>query len=124
MQDAFRAIARRLKTEAPTSRLSARLPEGYGNADDDLLRWVERPELRAIAQHETRGHMASDLGRYLFASVFGAVHGYSPKADDYPLAMSPDHRNWHSGAFNDRFRVQLADQASTTVTSHISKDGH
>ena len=124
MQDAFRAIAQRLKTEAPTSRLSARLPDGYGNADDDLLRWVERPELRAIAQHETRGHMASDLGRYLFASVFGAVHGYSPKADDYPLAMSPDHRNWHSGAFNDRFRVQLADQASTTVTSHISKDGH
>jgi len=68
--------------------------------------------------------MASDLGRYLFASVFGAEHGYSPKADDYPLALSPDHRNWHSGAFNDRFRVQLAYQASTTITSHISKDGH
>lgn len=34
------------------------------------------------------------------------------------------HRNWHSGAFKDRFRVQLADDALTTVTSHISKYGH
>lgn len=68
--------------------------------------------------------MASDLGRYLFAAVFGTVRGYSPKAADFPLLLSPDHRNWHSGVFNDRFRVQLADAASTTVTSHISKDGH
>ncbi len=69
-------------------------------------------------------HMKSDLGRYLFAAVFGSVRGYSPKAADFPLELSPDHRNWHSGVFNDRFRVQLADEASTTVTSHISKDGH
>jgi DNA (cytosine-5)-methyltransferase 1 len=68
--------------------------------------------------------MVSDLGRYLFAAVFGDVRGYSPKAGDFPPALSPDHRNWHSGVFNDRFRVQLFDEASTTVTSHISKDGH
>ncbi len=124
LRTAFSTIARRLKTEAPPSRMSATLPDGYGTANDDLLRWVERPELRAIAQHETRGHMASDLGRYLFASVFGDVRRYSPKADQFPLALSPDHRNWHSGVFSDRFRVQLAHEASTTVTSHISKDGH
>ena len=80
--------------------------------------------MRAIAQHETRGHMTSDLGRYLFAAMFGSVRGYSPKAPDFPIALSPDHRNWNSGVFSDRFRVQLADAAATTVTSHISKDGH
>ena len=105
-------------------RSSKTLPLAYGKSNDDLLHWLERPELTAIAQHETRAHMSSDLGRYLFAAVFGATNGYSPKAEDFPLALCPDHDNWHSGVFNDRFRVQLAGEASTTVTSHISKDGH
>jgi DNA (cytosine-5)-methyltransferase 1 len=124
LREAFSTVARRMKDDAPSSRSASSLPEGYGTSNDDLLSWLERPELRAIAQHETRGHMASDLGRYLFASVFGAVRGYSPKAGDFPLVLSPDHRSWHSGVFNDRFRVQLAEEAATTVTSHISKDGH
>lgn len=122
--EAFRNVSERVRENSPTIRAASRLPDGYGTSSDDLLQWIERPELRAIAQHETRGHMASDLGRYLFSAVFGTVHGYSPKAADFPLVLSPDHRNWHSGVFNDRFRVQLADEASTTVTSHISKDGH
>jgi DNA (cytosine-5)-methyltransferase 1 len=122
--DAFMSVAKQLKHCAPKLRATTQLPDGYGSSNDALLQWIERPELGAIAQHETRGHMASDLGRYLFAAVFGCVRGYSPKAADFPLMLSPDHRNWHSGIFNDRFRVQLAGQASTTVTSHISKDGH
>ena len=120
----FSSVGRRIAKEAPVSRKDTRLPDGYGDSNDEMLNWLERPNLHAIAQHETRGHMASDLGRYLFASVFGAARGYSPKAADFPLVLSPDHRNWHSGVFNDRFRVQLADEASTTITSHISKDGH
>ena len=122
--EAFLSASERIKNNAPTVRAATQLPDGYGTSNDELLQWIERPELRAITQHETRGHMASDLGRYLFAAVFGTVRGYSPKATDFPLVLSPDHRNWHSGVFNDRFRVQLANEASTTVTSHISKDGH
>lgn len=124
IREAFLSVSKRVKDNAPTNRAATWLPDGYGTSNNDLLQWIERPELRAIAQHETRGHMPSDLGRYLFAAVFGAVRGYSPKVADFPLLLSPNHRNWHSGVFNDRFRVQLADAAATTVTSHISKDGH
>lgn len=124
IRDAFLSVTKR-QIEGPSILRSASLlPAAYGTSNDDLLSWIERSDLRAIAQHETRAHMASDLGRYLFAAVFGEVCGFSPKAADFPLALSPDHRNWHSGVFNDRFRVQLANEASTTVTSHISKDGH
>ncbi|MDP2738220.1 MAG: DNA cytosine methyltransferase [Pseudorhodobacter sp.] len=124
LRQAFLDVVKRMKKVSPRQRADASLPAGYGASNDELMRWLERPELRAIAQHETRGHMASDLGRYLFAAVFGEKRLYSPKAADFPLALSPDHKNWHSGIFSDRFRVQLAHEAATTVTSHISKDGH
>ena len=120
----FSRVARRVQEGRPMKRSSKALPSDYGSSNDNLRRWLEKRELRAIAQHETRGHMASDLSRYLFASVFGCVEGSSPKADRFPKALSPRHRNWHSGVFADRFRVQLAHEPSTTVTSHISKDGH
>ncbi len=124
LRKAFKSASSQIRLASPVSRVSSKLPSGYGTSNDELLQWLERPGLIAVAQHETRGHMVSDLGRYLFAAVFGSVRGYSPKAIDFPSVLSPEHRSWHSGDFNDRFRVQLAHEASTTVTSHISKDGH
>ena len=97
------------------------LPAG---CPSDLQSWLLDPRLNRLPQNETRGHMPSDLGRYLFAACHGRAFGVSPKATDFPAALAPNHRNWSSGKFNDRFRVQLADRPSTTVTSHISKDGH
>ncbi len=108
----------------PAGRSSTELPMGYGGSDNPLLEWLENPELKAIAQHETRGHIKSDLERYLYAACFGSVREFSPKARDFPKDLSPNHVNWDTGIFNDRFRVQLADQPATTITSHISKDGH
>jgi DNA (cytosine-5)-methyltransferase 1 len=72
--------------------------------------------------------MRSDLHRYLFASAYAKSEGRSPELSDFPAALLPDHRNVElalsGGYFADRFRVQLADRPSTTITSHISKDGH
>lgn len=92
--------------------------------DPELATWLLDPRLRTLPNHASRSHMKSDLARYAFSAVFGAVNGRSPKARDYPSDLAPDHQNWASGKFADRFRVQLWDEPSTTVTSHISKDGH
>ncbi len=110
---------------------SARLPRFANspnwidaNCAPDLAAWIRRPALKALASHETRSHMAADLARYLFASAYAATTGLSPKAAHFPDHLAPNHRNWNSGKFADRFKVQVWDQPSSTVTSHISKDGH
>lgn len=90
----------------------------------ELASWLMGRSQGVLTLHDTRGHMASDLARYLFAACHAQVEGHSPRAHAFPVALAPRHRNWTSGKFNDRFRVQLAHEPSTTITSHISKDGH
>jgi len=68
--------------------------------------------------------MASDLWRYIYAAAYAQVHDRSPKLSEYPEALLPNHKNAKTGKFADRFRVQLADHPSSTVTCHIAKDGH
>lgn len=95
-----------------------------GVRDNRLGAWLGDTRLPVLPNHESRGHMEADLARYAFASTFAEVMGRSPKADEFPVGLAPDHRNWSSGKFADRFRVQCWNEASSTVTSHISKDGH
>lgn len=92
--------------------------------DNRLGAWLADERLTKLANHESRGHMESDLARYAFAAAFAEKFERSPKADEFPTALAPDHSNWESGKFADRFRVQHWNAPSTTVTSHISKDGH
>jgi DNA (cytosine-5)-methyltransferase 1 len=95
---------------------------------NELVRSLLDPRLSGLTSHEARGHMAPDLRRYFYAAVFAEQTGRSPKLADFPASLLPDHNNVELGRtgkmFSDRFRVQLPDQVSTTVTSHISKDGH
>jgi DNA (cytosine-5)-methyltransferase 1 len=72
--------------------------------------------------------MTPDLERYLFLSAWTKRYGKSPTIGDFPRTLLPDHANVLSAItgsnFADRFRVQAGDRPATTITSHISKDGH
>jgi len=93
-----------------------------------LKSWFRSGNSRGLTNHETRGHMASDLERYLFCSVFAEIEERTPSMTDFPEWLLPAHKNLkderRSSHFADRFRVQVSDLAATTITSHISKDGH
>jgi DNA (cytosine-5)-methyltransferase 1 len=73
--------------------------------------------------------MPKDLYRYFYAACFTQEAGRSPKLCDFPADLLPLHLNVDeaikSGSlFSDRFRVQMWNRPATTITSHISKDGH
>ena len=90
--------------------------------------WLRDPRLAGYCNHATRGHIRGDLHRYLFAAQFARLKKQTPGLEHFPVELLPHHENVAqaiAGAmFNDRFRVQFRGRPSTTVTSHISKDGH
>lgn len=90
--------------------------------------WYLDEKLGGVCNHTSRGHMDSDLLRYFFASCFAKIKKRSPKLEDFPNTLLPDHKNIKAGIeekkFADRFRVQLSENPCKTITSHISKDGH
>lgn len=100
-----------------------------------LSQWLYDPALKGVVQHESRSHMRMDLQRYFFAACAAKQKNYSLKLSEYPDFLLPRHKNageeaWRKALgvkhldFDDRFRVQLENRPSTTITSHISKDGH
>lgn len=95
-------------------------------ADTEFAAWVIDRRLDHVIQHHSRTHMTEDLKRYWFAASEAKRTGTSPKLRDYPPSLLPNHKNADSDSppFEDRFRVQLENDASTTVVSHIAKDGH
>jgi DNA (cytosine-5)-methyltransferase 1 len=92
-----------------------------------LANWYLDKKLNGVPNHQSRSHLLEDLKRYLFATIFTESEGRFPRMPDYEKHnedLLPDHKSAKSGKFADRFRVQLPDEPATTVTSHISKDGH
>lgn len=126
---AFRRLGERIaRAVAKARRVNRRETNAYSDVSPacprDLRNWLVDRRLKRFPNSETRSHMESDLGRYFFAALYGRITGTSPKAKDFPRYLAPHHRNWKSGKFADRFRVQTWQSPSTTITSHISKDGH
>lgn len=90
--------------------------------------WFHDKRLGGVCNHSSRSHIREDLHRYYFAACYAKVYGHSPKISDFPEDLRPKHENIkkaiEENLFSDRFRVQIKDKPSTTITSHISKDGH
>jgi DNA (cytosine-5)-methyltransferase 1 len=90
--------------------------------------WYSDSRLQGESNHETRGHMGKDLHRYLYSACYAKLYSQSPRLDMFPKALLPKHANvkqaLNGTMFDDRFRVQLKNSPSSTITSHISKDGH
>lgn len=90
--------------------------------------WYVDPKLGGACNHMTRLHIAADLHRYLYAACYAGMEHRSPDLRDFPADLLPKHRNARKsakdGTFDDRFHVQLPDRPSTTVPSHLAKDGH
>lgn len=107
------------------------LGKEFIEADIDVGRyrdWYLDRNIGGVCNHSARRHMRKDLFRYLFAACYADIHKRSPKLCDFPEELLPEHKNARKAVrenlFSDRFRVQLWEHPATTVTSHISKDGH
>jgi len=90
--------------------------------------WFYDRKLKGVCNHSSRTHIRKDLFRYFFAACYAEANGISPRIADMPEELRPAHRNVKKAVagemFSDRFRVQLKDRPSSTIVSHISKDGH
>jgi len=85
-------------------------------------------KLKGVINHSSRSHIIKDLHRYLYLSSMASIENKSPVMKNLPEELLPYHKNVKAAVagekFADRFRVQIWDKPSTTITSHIAKDGH
>ncbi|MDB4543726.1 DNA cytosine methyltransferase [Akkermansiaceae bacterium] len=102
--------------------------EFYKYTQKNSNHWYADSKLVGVPNHQTRSHIRADLWRYFFCASFAEKYHRSPSLKDFPRGLLPKHRNVEAAIkgqkFGDRFRVQCGDRAATTITSHISKDGH
>ena len=117
-------VSNSTRGDAPPFREAKGETSVANSCSAELREWIVDDNITMLPNNETRSHMHEDIARYLYAATFASVFGRSPKAIDFPRPLAPKHSNWNTGAFNDRFRVQLSERPSTTITSHLSKDGH
>ena len=132
--EALRAMTRKSQAAFPstpvfqTRSTSESADEAFGRktAAAELQAWLRKDAPPVTWNHEARGHMLEDLVRYYLLASLVKSDGSSPKVRNLPAANWPKHNNINNLVvpFEDRFRVQVWGKPSSTVVSHIAKDGH
>lgn len=96
------------------------------NSNEKISAYADlmRKDSHGVMNHRARTHMESDLERYRFFIENSTVE---KKANLITLKenkpyLLPSHKNLDG--FLNRFRVQIWDEPSTTITSHMASDGH
>ena len=85
---------------------------------------------KALEGHAARTVRMVDIERYTFCAAFAQVKGRSPRLEEMPRCLWPNHANLDDvdgdsrPSFNDRYYVQAWGKPSSTVTAHIAKSGH
>ena len=92
--------------------------------NNEFYDFITKNSLETITNHETRGHLEGDVMRYAFSALYAEKNYISPQTSDFPKSLKANHKNWETNKFTDRFRVQISNKPGSTITSHISKDGH
>ena len=80
-----------------------------------------------VLNHFARTHMQSDLNRYRFFIEYIDKTGLSATLKDLITEdpeLMPEHNPDNNEKFIDRFKVQRFEKPASTITAHISKDGH
>jgi DNA (cytosine-5)-methyltransferase 1 len=121
------AECNKAETSKPRNESGARFIEGSFECKVERD-WFHDARIGGVCNHEARSHMSEDISRYAFAAAFAENNRFSPSIHEFPKQLLPNHENvinpGESIPFADRFRVQVKGKPSSTITSHISKDGH
>jgi DNA (cytosine-5)-methyltransferase 1 len=99
----------------------------YQNMPDSIYKkWVFDKRIGGVINHTSRGHISEDIQRYFYLACHLNLYGFQPNVTQLPHKLLPKHKNISSQntPFLDRFKVQPQKSHSTTIVSHISKDGH
>jgi len=118
IRKSLRARLESLRSDLP---LGKQAMERENEGPSSLNSWFTEPSCDVILNHNSRGHMREDLMRYFFWSHYASVRGTSPRMDDVPHFLRPNHKNLNASEtdtdavkietndtpFNDRFRVQV-----------------